>query len=163
MRQYLYSLAIAAIMALPASALTVETQFSTAFQEKLEKNYGVREADGLARALKRDVEKALEKVGGPADRIVLTIEDAQPNRPTMKQTSDKPGLDSIRSVSLGGAHISGVVYDARGAEIASLDYDWFETDLENAVPGGVWSDARRAFSRFAARLARDLKSPKPAQ
>ncbi|MBU6319352.1 MAG: hypothetical protein KGS00_06830 [Alphaproteobacteria bacterium] len=156
MRKALSALACIAILAMPASALTVETRFSTAFQEKLEKDYGVREADGLARALKQDVEKALSKIETTADRVVLTIEDAQPNRPTMKQTSDKPGLDSIRSVSLGGAHVSGIVYDPQGRQIASLDYDWFETDLSNAVPGGVWSDARRAFSRYASRLAKDL-------
>ena len=47
----------------------------------------------------------LPTLGGKGDgaRIELTITDLKPNRPTMQQTAAKPGLDPLRSISIGGA------------------------------------------------------------
>src|SRR5262245_39105562 len=108
--------ALALAGALPASALTVETKFSADFQKKLEKDYGTREAKILTDALVKKVETAFTKQGVKADRVVVTIENAKPNRPTMQQVMDKPGLDAIRSISLGGAELTGIAYDAAGAQ-----------------------------------------------
>jgi hypothetical protein len=155
-------LALAAIAGLvlaataPASALTVEAKVSTEFQTKLEENYGVREARTLTEALASKVEATFARQGVKAERVVVTIEDAKPNRPTWQQVSDKPGLDPMRSVSIGGARISGIAYDAAGAEIGSLDYDWYETDLSNVLAANTWSDARVTFDRFARRFADKL-------
>ena len=91
-----------------------------------------------------------------ADRVVVTIEDAKPNRPTWQQVSEKPGLDPIRSISIGGAHVKGVAYDASGKEIGTLDYDWYETSLSNVIAATTWSDARTSFDRFARRFANKL-------
>ena len=148
--------ALAFSIALPASALTVETKFSADFQKKLEKDYGVREAKVLTDALVRKVETAFAKQGVKADRVVVTIEDAKPNRPTMQQVMDKPGLDAIRSISLGGAELTGVAYDASGAQIAEFKYDWYESDLSNTLGAGTWTDARWTFDRFANRFADKL-------
>ena len=155
-------LALAAIAGLvlaaaaPVSALTVEAKVSTEFQTKLEENYGVREARTLTEALASKVEATFARQGVKAERVVVTIEDAKPNRPTWQQVSDKPGLDPMRSVSIGGARISGIAYDAAGAEIGSLDYDWYETDLSNVIAANTWSDARVTFDRFARRFADKL-------
>jgi len=148
--------ALAFTLALPASALTVETKFSAEFQKKLDKDYGTREAKILTDILAKKVEAAFTKQGVKADRVVVTIEDAKPNRPTMQQVMDKPGLDAIRSISLGGAELTGIAYDASGAEIGRLNYDWYENDLSNAVGSGTWSDARWTFDRFANRFADKL-------
>ena len=148
--------ALAITAALPASALTVETKFSAEFQKKLEKDYGTREAKILTDALVSKVERAFAKQGVTADRVVVTIEDARPNRPTMQQVMDKPGLDAIRSISLGGAELTGIAYDASGKELGQLKYDWYETDLANTVGAGTWTDARWTFDRFANRLADKL-------
>ncbi|HEV7694485.1 MAG TPA: hypothetical protein VGO52_26855 [Hyphomonadaceae bacterium] len=148
--------ALAFTAALPASALTVETKFSAEFQKKLEKDYGAREAAVLTDTLVRKVEQAFAKQGVKADRVVVTIEDAKPNRPTMQQVMDKPGLDAIRSISLGGAELTGIAYDASGAEIGKFNYDWYENDLSNVVGSGTWSDARWTFDRFATRFADKL-------
>jgi hypothetical protein len=102
------------------------------------------------------VEATFARQGVKAERVVVTIEDAKPNRPTWQQVSDKPGLDPMRSVSIGGARISGIAYDAAGAEIGSLDYDWYETDLSNVLAANTWSDARVTFDRFARRFADKL-------
>jgi len=88
--------------------------------------------------------------------VVLTIEDAQPNRPTFAQVSSKPGLDPIRSISIGGAKVSGIAYDAAGAEIGTCSYDWYETDIMQVVSATTWTDARSVFARFATRCAKKL-------
>jgi hypothetical protein len=157
MRTVLAALAGLSILAAPAaSALTVETEMSADFQKKLEKDYGVREANVLTTALTSKIESRFASQGVNADRVVVTIEDAKPNRPTFQQVSDKPGLDPMRSVSIGGAHLVGIAYDASGKEIGTLDYDWYETDITNVVAYGTWSDARWTFDRFARRFADKL-------
>mgnify|MGYP000418634296 FL=1 len=107
LRKLLVAGAALAIVA-PASAVTVEVTQSEAFKEKLADDYGEREAGILAASLERRIEAAFERDGVTADRVVVTIEDAKPNRPTFQQLSDRPGLDGIRSKSIGGAKVSGV-------------------------------------------------------
>jgi hypothetical protein len=148
--------ALALIGAAPASALTVETAISPEFQKKLEKDFGVREGPILTEALASRVESAFARKGITADRVVVTLEDAKPNRPTFHQISARPGLDPFRSISLGGAHISGVAYDASGKEIGAADLDWYESDLSNVIGYTTWSDARSTFDRFARRFADKL-------
>ena len=155
-----FTLAVLAALGLagaaPASALTVETTVSAEFQTKLEKDYGLREREVLVEALTRKVEAVLAKKGVVADRVVVTLEDAKPNRPTFQQVSDRPGLDPIRSISIGGAHITGIAYDASGKEIGKADLDWYESDLTNAIGSTTWSDARWTFDRFANKLANSI-------
>ena len=146
----------AVLMASPALALTVETKMSTAFQEKLDDDIGVREARVLSDALTQKLTRVFTEQGVQAERIVVTIEDARPNRPTMEQVSQKPGLDSMRSISLGGAKLSGIAYNAAGQEIGRFDYRWYETDLSNVVAATTWSDARSTFDKFARRFADKL-------
>lgn len=144
------------LMAAPALAVTVEARVSTEFQEKLADDIGVREGKILTDTLTSKIEKAFDERGVKAERVVVTIEDAKPNRPTMEQVSNKPGLDPIRSVSVGGAHVTGVAYDATGKEIGKIDYDWYESDITNVIAATTWSDARTSFDRFARRFADQL-------
>ena len=162
MRFALVALAGLALAAAPASALTVEAKVSPEFQLKLEDDYGVREAKILTDSLTTKVEATFARQRVRADRVVVTIEDAKPNRPTMEQLSDTPGLDPMRSVSLGGARITGTAYDAGGTAIGTLEYDWYETDLSNVIASTTWSDARYSFDRFARRFADRLNSTDPA-
>jgi hypothetical protein len=140
----------------PAFAITVETRYSDAFQKKLASDYGVREGERLSLWLREKVEATLKEKGVAADRVVITLEDARPNRPTMKQVSDKPGLDPILSFGLGGADLTGVAFDASGTEIGRVAYKWYETDISNAMNVTTWHDARWTFSRFANRMAKEL-------
>lgn len=149
--------AIAALaLAMPATALTVEAKVSTEFQKKLDDDIGVREHKILTEALTRKVTDVFASRGVAADRVVVTIEDAKPNRPTFEQVSNKPGLDPMRSISIGGARLSGIAYDASGKEIGRLDYDWYETDLRSVIAATTWTDARTAFDRFTRRFADQL-------
>ncbi len=161
MRFALVALAGLALAAAPASALTVEAKVSPEFQAKLEDDYGVREARILTNALVSKVEGAFTRQGVKAERVVVTIEDAKPNRPTMQQISATPGLDPMRSISIGGARVTGTAYDVAGTAIGTLEYDWYETDLSNAVGSTTWSDARWSFDRFARRFADRLNSTDP--
>lgn len=161
MRFALVALAGLALAAAPASALTVEAKVSPEFQTKLEKDYGVRETRILTEALTSKVEATFARQGVRADRVVVTIEDARPNRPTLRQISDTPGLDPIRSISIGGARVTGTAYDSGGTAIGTLEYDWYETDLSNVVAATTWSDARHSFDRFARRFADRLNATDP--
>ncbi len=152
---------LALVAAAPASALTVEAKISPEFQTKLEKDYGAREARILTEALVSKIETTFARQGVRADRVVVTIEDAKPNRPTMQQISDTPGLDPMRSISVGGARVTGTAYDATGASIGMLEYDWYETDLSSAIGSTTWTDARWSFDRFARRFADRLNASDP--
>ncbi|MEP7210222.1 MAG: hypothetical protein ABI740_05235, partial [Alphaproteobacteria bacterium] len=97
-----------ALVAAPAFAVTVETKFSPEFQKKLDKDLGVREGEVLSDSLSRKIERIFDRKGVKADHVVVTIDDAVPNRPTMGQVSNKLGLDPIRSIGIGGAKLSGL-------------------------------------------------------
>ncbi len=143
-------------LALPASALTVDAKVSPEFQKKLDDDIGAREAATLTEAVTRKITDVFTSRGIQAEHVVVTIEDARPNRPTFQQVSDKPGLDAMRSISIGGAKVSGVAFDASGKEIGRLDYNWYETDLSNSFGTATWTDARTTFARFANRFADKL-------
>ncbi len=139
-----------------AGALTVEANLSADFQKKLDKEYGKREAKVLTDILVKKIERTFAREGVKAERVVVTIEDAKPNRPTMKQVSDTPGLDGIHSVGIGGAELTGIAYDASGKELGKFNYDWYETDISNSIGVSTWYDARWSFDRFATRFADKL-------
>ena len=150
------AVALAVAAAGSASALTVETKFTPDFQKKIDKDYGAREGQELTEIMAAKIQSQFTRQGVKADHVTVTIEDARPNRPTMKQISDKPGLDPIRSISTGGAKVSGVAYDASGKEIGTFSYNWYETDIANVIAATTWTDARWTFDRFARRFADKL-------
>lgn len=152
-------LAAAALALAPlAGATTVNVSFSEDFAEKLTEDYGEREGEKLVEEITEDLTKQFEKQGLEVARVDVTILDAKPNRPTLKQLGDRPGLDGFRSISVGGMSVEGMAYDAEGNTIGSTSYRWFETDIRDARGAGMWSDARRASDRFARRFAKDLAS-----
>jgi hypothetical protein len=110
----------------------------------------------LSESLTRKIEKNFDKRGVKADHVVVTIDDAIPNRPTFGQISKKIGLDPIRSIGIGGAKVSGSAFDASGKEIGTLSYDWYETDISQVVGYTTWTDAETTFEKFASRLAKKV-------
>ena len=114
-----------------------------------------REFDYLTRELKRTVEKRLDRSGAlvpDGGELYLVIEDATPNRPTMRQMSGRPGL-SYSSFGVGGARISGE-YRAPSGATTPVSYSWYETDIRRTPYYGTWTDADRAFERLADKLAK---------
>jgi len=80
--------------------------FSPEFQGALDDDLGAREGEYLSNAVNEAVSEALTARGATMGANGLTIEiaiiDADPNRPTWQQLSNQPGLDGIRSISIGG-------------------------------------------------------------
>jgi hypothetical protein len=116
-------------------------------------DYGQRELDYLAADLKDSVERALERSGGlkpSGGTLDLVIEDALPNRPTMRQMNIKPGL-SYESFGIGGAKVGGVLTTTDGRQV-SVGYGWYETDIRWSEGASTWMDALNTFDRFARRL-----------
>ena len=155
-----FTLLIAPIILLataPAQALEVETLFSSDFSKDLADTYGEREGEFLAQRIERHFSEAVSDTDLNIDRIVVTIEDAKPNRPTFKQSADQPSLDIFASRSIGGAKLTAVALDANGSEIGRISGKWYETDLENSFAAGTWSDANRAIRIVSRRFAKTLQ------
>lgn len=149
--------AIGALAILPtATATEVAVTFSDDFAEELADNYGEREGERLQEDIIEDLDQAFTKAGVSPARVDVTIVDAKPNRPTYEQLTGRPGLDAIRSISIGGMELVGTAYDAEGNVVATQEHEWFESDIRLVFGSGVWGDANRASRRFANRLAGQL-------
>lgn len=137
----------------PAPTTEVLVTISPELQTKAEETYGVRDVNGLAKDLQSSVSRQLARTGVLAGaRVNLTLVDAKPNRPTMKQMSDTPGL-SMWSFGLGGAEIQGEAVTADGV-VTPISYRWYENDIRQAWYNTTWGDANRAIDRLAHKLAR---------
>lgn len=149
--------AIGALAILPTAAATeVAVTYSDDFAEELTENYGEREGETLTEEIIEDLDRAFKKAGVDPAKVDITIVDAKPNRPTFEQLTARPGLDAFRSISLGGMQLVGTAYDVDGNVIATQEYSWFENNLRDVVGSGTWSDANRASSRFAKKMANQL-------
>lgn len=110
---------------------------------------GEREFDRLRQMLRDDLERELAGHLGESGSILhVTILDATPNRPTMEQMSSRHGL-SMQSISLGGASIAAELVSASGEMLESYSYAWHSYNIADVVGANTWTDARRAFDRFA--------------
>ncbi|MGE0596761.1 MAG: DUF3313 family protein [Hyphomonadaceae bacterium] len=145
-----------------AAAATVTlapVSFSPEFQELLEDDLGTREGHYLQQRVEAAVTRALQRAGaqvGPGGDLTveIAIVSAEPNRPTLQQLSDRPGLDMIRSVSVGGAELRATIRRANGEEIAQVQHRYYSPSLAYVgFPAGQWTDAHRAITRFANKVA----------
>lgn len=142
---------VAASPAVAASPL-VEVKIGPKLHEEAVQHLGVKEVDRLAADLKRHVERELGRTGAlDGARVELTLVDAEPNRPTFRQLTDRPGL-SYESFGVGGAKIEGKATAADGT-ITPIRYQWYESDIRYARDRVTWADADSAFGQFARRLA----------
>ena len=96
----------------------------------------------------------LDPANPSASTLTATVPltDVAPNRPTRHQLNNTPGLDYMRSFSVGGAAIEGEVITADG-QTRPVHYDWYSHDIRDARFQGTWQDADRAFMRFSRQLA----------
>jgi hypothetical protein len=135
-----------------AAPASVTVTVGPDLQQKAVETYGVRDVDRMAAELRKDVQRELTRTGAyDGARIELVLVDVQPNRPTMKQMSDTPGL-SFQSFGLGGARIEGQAIAPSGA-VTPLKYSYYETDIRETWAHSTWSDAQWTMNRFAYRLA----------
>jgi len=156
MRKLAFLVPFAAAAALAAAAQAqpagVAVTLDPAFEREAQK-IGMRDVQAQMDRLGAVVERALADDADLAGaRIELVLTDLRPNRPTVQQLADRPGLDGHRSVSIGGAAIEGRITTADG-RVVPVRYDWFSSNLGDVRGFGVWQDADRAYRRLADNLA----------
>ncbi|MNS69917.1 hypothetical protein D3C72_1032450 [compost metagenome] len=156
MRRFAFLAPLTAAMALAgavaaqpsAVVVTVSPDFAKTAAE-----LGEREVQQQADDLARTVERVLnEQQALDGARIELVITDLKPNRPTIQQATDKPGLDMMRSISIGGAAIEGTITTASG-EAQPVKYQRYSNNLADVRGYSTWQDASTAFNRLARNLA----------
>lgn len=156
MRRFTFFAPLTAALALAGAAaaqpsavvVTVSPDFAKTAEE-----LGQRDVQQQVEDLTRKVERVLtDRQALDGARIELVITDLKPNRPTMQQISDKPGLDPIRSISIGGAAIEGRVTTASG-EVHPVKYDYYSNTLADVRGYSTWQDANTAYDRLARNLA----------
>lgn len=155
MRKLAFLAPLAAVLAVAASAqadpAAVHVTLGPDLQAKVD-DLGSRDVQQQADRLEQVVEQALARRGAlDGARIDLVLTDLKPNRPTMEQVTDRPGLDPIRSVSIGGATIEGAITTASG-EVLPVRYDWYTTNLADVQGYSTWQDAETAYRRLASNL-----------
>lgn len=139
-------------LAAAAQAQTVTVNIGSSLDRK-SRDLGHDEVASLARDLERQVARTLEQRGAlEGARVELTLTDVAPNRPTMQQMTDRPGLSYFHSFGIGGAAIEGQVVTADG-DSRPVRFNWYSTDIRDARAHGTWEDVNRAFMRFSRRLA----------
>ena len=150
-------LAAAGVAAALAGAAHAQPEVTVTIGDRLDqeaaRELGQAEVADQARALENRLEREL--ASNPAyegARLNLVRTDVAPNRPTRQQMNDTPGLDYIRSFSVGGAAIEGEVITADG-QVRPVQYDWYSHDIRDSRYMGTWQDADRAFMRFSRQLA----------
>ena len=147
------SLAAASIaLAQPTGAPTVTVTLGEDLQEEVE-DLGQKEVDLQVAELTQTVQETLARRGalqGATINLVLT--DLKPNRPTMQQAIDRPGLSLIDSISIGGATIEGEIITAQGQTLP-VKFDRYSTNISEVFGYSTWHDAGRAFDRLANNLA----------
>lgn len=155
------SLAALAALTFASSATAQPTvapiSFSPEFQEALAEDYGEREGRVLSERIATAIDRALAERGvsaGPSATIEVSLIDAQPNRPTFQQLSDRPGLSAIDSISLGGAELNAVIRGADGRVLGEVSHRRFDHTLEDVrIAAWTWSAADRAIRQFAVKVA----------
>lgn len=149
--KYLIAGALAVTLVPLAHAGEIQVKYSEDFTEKLNDDYGMREGETLSEDITKEVTEALGAKLGLLGDVVVTIEDARPNRPTFKQLGDTVGL-SMQSISTGGAKLSANVYDVKGDLLFTMDSRYYDDDIRWAQYKGTWTDAKKSIDRFATKL-----------
>lgn len=155
MRKLAFFAPLAATLAVAAMAQAqnpaVNVTIGPDLQRQVEK-LGDREVNEQIAALQVEVADALAK-RYPGATANLVLVDLKPNRPTFEQIRQSPGLDPIRSVSVGGAAIKGEIITADGQSYP-VDFSYFTPNLRDVWGYSVWRDADRAFERFGDQIER---------
>lgn len=156
MRRFAFLAPLTAAMALAGAAAAQPSSVSVTVSPDFTKTaaeLGQRDVQQQVDDLTATVTRVLtERYALDGARIELVITDLKPNRPTMQQVTDKPGLDMMRSLSIGGAAIEGSVTTASG-EVQPVKYDYYSNTLAEVRGSTTWQDASTAFDRLARNLA----------
>ena len=150
---FLAPLALVAALAAPAFAQAPQVTVTVGgdLTEEVE-TLGQRDVDRQLERLQTVVERRLAREGAlEGARINLVVTVLKPNRPTMQQATDTPGLSIMDSISIGGATIEGEVITADGQRLP-VRYSRFSSSLAEVDGYTTWQDAGRAYDRLASNL-----------
>ncbi|HEY3730685.1 MAG TPA: hypothetical protein VGL28_05420 [Steroidobacteraceae bacterium] len=157
--RYALSLALAVLSALPLAVAADfspdSVQFAPGYQRSFEDQYGAHEVATLRAEIAHSLSQSLKAGrGGCHLTLNVVLDRAAPTHPTMKQQSDQPGLDPIRTVYRnGGAALTGRVLGSDGQVLATVNHQYFTDNLRPSSPArDPWSEARVAFSQFSSKL-----------
>jgi hypothetical protein len=152
----LFSLAALAAPALAAGPVSIAPiSFGEELLDKMDE-YGERDINRLANYLRGDLERELHgHLGNGGDTLQVTIVDADPNRPTSNQMAH--GLHAS-SISIGGAEIEAQLVSSTGEVLETFEYAWHSHSISDVVGYGRWTDARRAFGRFASSVGDSVET-----
>jgi hypothetical protein len=153
-------LVLTSVLAAPPA---VTVGYASAVQQKLQDSYGAGEGDVLRAEILAAVSRQLDKLAlPPGTAVSVTVTELAPTRPTREQQNDDPTLDPVLTKLLGGAHLQGVVHDAAGQPLRTVQYRYFAPDLRaGSVARDPWADARLAIDGFASRLAAACRTLPP--
>jgi len=113
-----------------------------------------QQVDDLAEVIERELARdAGSENRWAGARVNLVLTDLKPNRPTMQQAIDRPGLSIFDSKSIGGATIEGEIVTADG-ESLPVRYERYSSSIADVFGYTTWSDADRAFDGLAANMRR---------
>lgn len=147
---------LAVLLSFATSSIAMSQEVTLTLGPALEdkrSDYGDRDIERISESVVEAVSDALNAVRADESyTVAITLDDAWPNRPTRRQLSANPGL-SFESVSLGGAHLSAVIYDGSGNATGEVSYSWRTPTIAQSRGRGTWHDANRTFDRFADRVA----------
>ena len=165
LRGLIFALAVAAVggiamgRAAPAATVPVTVSFSPQFESRLRNEYGVREGDVLRGAISDAIQSALAASAETGVSVEVVLESAKPTHPTREQMSREPGIDFLRSKSLGGADLTATLRGADGRSLGRVTYSYYAPTLQLASQAGeAWADARISIQRFATQVAAKLKA-----
>lgn len=152
--------ALVSLAALAAPAMADDVHIaSISIGEPLQEKageYGERELERLVGMLERSLERELGgHLSDDGDRLDITIVNAWPNRPTMRQSSR--GLHHS-SFSVGGASLEATLTDDSGEVIETFEYSWRTRHIRDASGYATWTDTRRVFGRFADQIADSVEA-----
>ncbi len=156
MRRFAFFAPLAAVTLVAGAVAAQSAEVSVVLGPELVKKadeLGERDLLEQANQLGETVRRALAREQAlPGATISLVLVDIRPNRPTFAQLAAQPGLDGMRSRSIGGATIEGEVTLADGTRYP-VRFDWYSSSLAEVRGFTTWQDASHAFDRFARRLA----------
>ncbi|HEY1724351.1 MAG TPA: hypothetical protein VGF89_02930 [Steroidobacteraceae bacterium] len=142
-------------MAMAADFSPDSVQFAPGYEHTFEAQYGAREVPTLRSEIAQTVSQSLKAAHGSCRLdLNVVVDRAAPTHPTMKQQSDEPGLDPIRTVYRnGGAALTGRVLGSDGKVLATVTHRYFSDTLPPISPArDPWSEARVAISQFSSKL-----------
>jgi hypothetical protein len=150
------ALAAMTVSAQAAPVVVSDVALAPKVQTKFHKVYGEREIAPLMQYAKRQIQRELTKagatVGSAGLRLETTLTSATANKPTFKQLGDTPGLDYMRSISIGGSRLTAKFIDQSGAVVGEVEGGYYENDIRFVYSGMPWADAERGMRLFATKV-----------